>query len=62
MTLPNVLNYNEAMPSLPDGSKKTNIVLNPSNSQSTYTAGNMIMFDLPKQRYMNPESKIQDGR
>ena len=58
MTLPNVLNYNEAMPTLPPDSKKTQIVINPSNTQASYTAGNMLLFDFPQQGYLDPSSLI----
>ena len=56
MTLPNVLFYDEPIFSLPDATKKTNIVLNPSNSQGSYTAGNMIIFDFPQAGYLDPQS------
>ena len=56
MTLPNVLNYNEALPTLPDGTKKTQIVLNPSNSSTSYSPSNMIIFDFPQQGYLVPDS------
>ena len=56
MTLPNVLNYNESLPTLPDGTKKVQIVVNPSNTQSSYAPSNLILFDLPQQGYLVPDS------
>lgn len=56
MILPSVLNYSESLPSLPVDSKKTQVVINPSNQQSSYGPSNMIMFDLLQQGYLVPDS------
>ena len=56
MVLPNVLNYNESMPTLPDSTKKVSIVITPSNSQASFTQGQLIQFDLPQQGFLVPDS------
>lgn len=56
LVLPNVLNYNESLPTLPDSTRKVQVVVSPSNSQASYFQSQIIQFDLPQQAFMVPDS------
>jgi hypothetical protein len=58
MNLPNELNYNEALPTLPQ-CQKINMVISPSNGGSiAFAPSSIITFDLPQNGYMVPDSLV----
>jgi hypothetical protein len=56
MNLPNELNYNENLVSLPPDTTRTQIVLTPITGSGSYTSSQIVSFDFPSTGFMVPSS------
>lgn len=54
-SLPNDINYNDQLPSLPSETQVINVSVNPSNA-STFTPGSQIQLDLINRGFLIPDS------
>lgn len=54
-SLPNDINYNDQLPSLPPETQVINVTVNPSNA-STFTPGSQIQLDLINRGFLIPDS------
>jgi len=55
-SLPNSVNYAEAIPSLPENTTKYSVSLQPVNGQTFTVANNQIIFQFPNRGYLIPDS------